>query len=762
MDLRKVSFKTGAFLLITFISNFSWGQLSLNTPGAAHVIDFSSTIAGVSNGPYAGAGFQPTPSAGQLDSDAWAVTGWSDGALVFGGTQVTASTDYTRGTAGGAIGIGGFYSYTGGPGSAANPAFLIQPGGGDWAPGTLTLKILNNTGVTISDFNIAYDLFVRNDQGRANSLNFSYSTDGITFTPVAALNYTSVEAVDGLGYVQIGTSPSRSTTLSGVGNVNGAFLYIRWSGNDVSGAGSRDEFAIDNITITPVPPACVLSTEPSTDANNIVFSNIGCNGMTLSWTSGNGSNRIVVAKEGGPVSGTPTDQTTYTANANFGIGSILAAGEYVVYKGNGNTFTCFGLTASTNYYFKVFEFNGSFCEENYFTSGAPASANETTIACSQCPQLTGAFINSCDGTCSEGDNELLFLNSGSYSIPVSSDNIVVNYGTTNPALTTYTDNLTTNSTYLNALNSLAGCGTLFYDAMVTKEIPPNTPFIVMSYQACYELDFSAYCGNGPIYIVFTSDSDWKPLGNFVNTGTAGSLRYFRTDFSNFAPGCIIDYNYEPYLLTTKGDGDAISFPTGGGAASNYFNDNCTPPITILPISLIKFDATFIKKTIQLKWTTASETNNDFFTIERTLDGINFQAIKTIKGAGNSNQVINYISFDEKPEVGVSYYRLKQTDFDGTSSYSQLVAVEVSFSPELEISNLVTTNNKLSFSLIMDNNSSALVRITDILGKIMYNEIYKNNENYVPVKINMELFPVGFYILNVVQGNKVISRKFILK
>lgn len=258
--MKKLGIFFAAVACLMFLNASAQAQLSV-TNNIAQVIDFSTTISGVSNGAYTAAGFQPTPTAGQLDSDAWAVTGWSDGALAFGGTRTTAATDYTRGATAAAITPGGFYAYTGAPGSVANPSFLLQPGGSDFAPGTLTLRIVNGGASNITQFGISYNLFVRNDQGRSNSFNFSYSTDDVTYTPVAALDYTSIVTADALGYVQVGTSPSRSTTITGLSIAPGSFFYIRWSSADVGGAGSRDEFALDDISVTPsfVPTAASVS-----------------------------------------------------------------------------------------------------------------------------------------------------------------------------------------------------------------------------------------------------------------------------------------------------------------------------------------------------------------------------------------------------------------------------------------------------------------------------------------------------------------------
>lgn len=243
--------KTKFLFLTLLLSVFSWGQVQLSEGTPSQTIDFSATVSGVSNGVFTAAGFQATPTAGQLDSDAWAVNRWSDGILNYGGSFTTG--DYARGAVNAAQTTGGFYAYTGAPQSAANPCLMIQPGGAspnDFNPGTLTLRIQNNGAAYINQMEVSYDLFVRNDQARANSFNFSYSSDNSTYTPVAALNYTSIEVADALGWVQVGSSPSRSSIITGLSVAPGDFFYIRWNSADVSGSGNRDEFGLDNIALT--------------------------------------------------------------------------------------------------------------------------------------------------------------------------------------------------------------------------------------------------------------------------------------------------------------------------------------------------------------------------------------------------------------------------------------------------------------------------------------------------------------------------------
>ncbi len=99
--------------------------------------------------------------------------------------------------------------------------------------------------------------------------------------------------------------------------------------------------------------------------------------------------------------------------------------------------------------------------------------------------------------------------------------------------------------------------------------------------------------------------------------------------------------------------------------------------TPLPIELGGFSARAIHaKNVQVQWETFSESNNDYFSIEKSLDGETWEHVKHIKGAGNSTRKLSYGTNDFDPYLGISYYRLKQTDFDGQVSYSELKAVEV--------------------------------------------------------------------------------------
>ncbi len=193
---------------------------------------------------YDGSGIAPSPNPGQLDSDAWAFSGFSDGDSDFGDTFTTG--DFAKGPTTGGVTSGGLYAFNE-PGSLpSSPALWIQPTGSDFTPGAITLRLQNNTGGNISTLQVAYTIWVLNDNDRANSLNFSYSTDGNTFIELSDLDYTSPGSADG-SLVQT----DRSTELTGLAWAPGAFFFLRWTSDDVSGGGSRDELGLDDIELTP-------------------------------------------------------------------------------------------------------------------------------------------------------------------------------------------------------------------------------------------------------------------------------------------------------------------------------------------------------------------------------------------------------------------------------------------------------------------------------------------------------------------------------
>jgi hypothetical protein len=115
--------------------------------------------------------------------------------------------------------------------------------------------------------------------------------------------------------------------------------------------------------------------------------------------------------------------------------------------------------------------------------------------------------------------------------------------------------------------------------------------------------------------------------------------------------------------------DGYGGSTCSGAAISII---CPLP---LPISLINFKGEANLNENKLSWSTATETNNDYFTLERSIDGMNFNEVAVIDGAGTSNSTLNYNYADRNFDRTINYYRLKQTDHDRTSTYSSTIVID---------------------------------------------------------------------------------------
>jgi hypothetical protein len=218
----------------------SRANIVLSTPNTAVTVNFNT---------FDGSGFAPSPASGQLDSDTWRVTGMSDGDGSFGGAHTTG--DFANGSDPNSphdgVAGGGVYAFEQSTGN-----FLIgfQPIGSDFTPGTLTARLFNDTGSTITQLKISYDILVFNNEDRSNSFNFAHSGDDSSYTSEVSLNYTTPETAD---VTPAWVTNFRSINLSGLNIANGDNYYIQWQSDDVGGSGSRDEFGLDNLSITVIP-----------------------------------------------------------------------------------------------------------------------------------------------------------------------------------------------------------------------------------------------------------------------------------------------------------------------------------------------------------------------------------------------------------------------------------------------------------------------------------------------------------------------------
>ncbi|MGB0888594.1 MAG: T9SS type A sorting domain-containing protein, partial [Vicingaceae bacterium] len=146
----------------------------------------------------------------------------------------------------------------------------------------------------------------------------------------------------------------------------------------------------------------------------------------------------------------------------------------------------------------------------------------------------------------------------------------------------------------------------------------------------------------------------------------------------------------------------------------------TGPTCVLPITLVSFNGSPYSEHNLLEWVTASEINNDYFILERSDNGIDFEEISNISGAGNSNKLINY-SFSHRFPKNIEYYRLKQVDFDGKYSYSKIIVIKSNNYAEINIYPNPTKNN-LFFDFIDGYDGMSTITYTSVLGRIFEEKI----------------------------------------
>ena len=180
----------------------------------------------------------------------------------------------------------------------------------------------------------------------------------------------------------------------------------------------------------------------------------------------------------------------------------------------------------------------------------------------------------------------------------------------------------------------------------------------------------------------------------------------------------------------------------------------------LPIKLITFNATSKGNSVVLTWQTATEINNDYFTIERGVDANNWEEILYVTGAGNSNKTETYTSTDLNPLNGTVYYRLKQTDFDGKFEYFNVVAVNLEKEMTHKITvypNPATENTSVAVEHnFSGSNSTITISVKNIEGKEMTSFISGN------AKTAIEGLPKGLYFVTVSTESTQQTEKLIIQ
>lgn len=177
----------------------------------------------------------------------------------------------------------------------------------------------------------------------------------------------------------------------------------------------------------------------------------------------------------------------------------------------------------------------------------------------------------------------------------------------------------------------------------------------------------------------------------------------------------------------------------------------------MPIVISLWEATNLDNSVLLEWSTASEENNDYFTIERSFNGVSWVAIGKVNGAGTTT-VENYYSFeDKKPVEGISYYRLKQTDYNGDYSYSSVKCINRP--TKANDSFVVYTNHDVNAFIVEGEVIAACpIEVYSTTGARIYNVSF-NTISVNKVLINVKDLPAGSYFVKICNGSKAVIKNW---
>lgn len=244
----------------------------------------------------------------------------------------------------------------------------------------------------------------------------------------------------------------------------------------------------------------------------------------------------------------------------------------------------------------------------------------------------------------------------------------------------------------------------------------------------------------------------------VGDGSGGSfyiIGWFRGTNVNFDPV------YGSTLLTSG---------VSGTSSDIFFGSYLLKPggpgcIIGLPVELINYNTVLKKNIVEITWQTASELNNDFFSLERSYDGINYEYITKIDGAGNSNSILNYYFEDISVDFNKTtvYYKLNQYDFDGKSnSYISVINLLNEFEKD-KILFVTQTDINDYFQVIINSskNGTAKIQILSCNGDIISKHTFLINQGINELNYSKQNFVSGLYIMNLQIHNISENRKFII-
>lgn len=215
----------------------------------------------------------------------------------------------------------------------------------------------------------------------------------------------------------------------------------------------------------------------------------------------------------------------------------------------------------------------------------------------------------------------------------------------------------------------------------------------------------------------------------------------------------------PNTLTLTGEPGTTGPPSRG----EYIVGTTTVSVA-LPIELLYFKANLAdsKTKVNCTWATATEINSDYFIVEKTQDGTNYSFVSKVPGAGNSTITKNYGIVDPTPYNGTSYYRLKQVDFNGKYTYSQLEPINLDGINIISIFPNPSVDH-ISYLVGSKEATQVLVKLFDEAGRLVLHQEENIDAGITKLGLDISEFAAGNYFLQVITANSELAQKqFLVK
>lgn len=266
----------------------------------------------------------------------------------------------------------------------------------------------------------------------------------------------------------------------------------------------------------------------------------------------------------------------------------------------------------------------------------------------------------------------------------------------------------------------------------------------------YTFTFYAYC-----------DIQFRPLGNVeIGASTAnnsfGSLIY---------TGITIANTWVQYSVSFVAPNNTTHITMRNAAGATHWNrlDGFNSAI-LLPVQIQKFTATLVNQQVQLDWETEQEKNSDYFLIERSLDGLEWETIGQVAAAGNSTTLNEYQLYDKQPNVGVNYYRIKEFDYNGNAMVSDIRAVDYQINQEASIAIYPNpTKDKVTISLLVPQTAVVNIEVYDMAGRKLLEKANRTiYEGLHQEEVDLSELGAGVYILKISSNTLRYGMKKIIK